>query len=396
MRKSAKFVLYGVVVASVVGGTAATAWANTDKTVAITVDGQARTIHTRAGTVGGALRDADIATGAHDVLAPAADSRIHDGSRVVLLKGRMLHLDIDGQARDVWTTAPTVDQALTELGFGADRTVSVSRSTRLPLTPTQIELLTPKKVTIVADKKTLHVITTQPTVAAVIADAGLRVGVHDRISATPASAPTDGEKVTITRIAYKTTSKKVKIPFATKTTRDSHHFVGTTIILKHGQSGVRKITYRLVYIDGELASKKVATKIVVKAPVTKVQKIGTKHHSTSSSSSGSSGSSSSAPVPSGSAQSIARAMVSDRGWSSSQFSCLIDLWNRESGWRTTAANPSGAYGIPQALPGSKMASAGPDWRHNATTQIKWGLGYISDRYGTPCGAWGHSQDTGWY
>ena len=61
-----------------------------------------------------------------------------------------------------------------------------------------------------------------------------------------------------------------------------------------------------------------------------------------------------------------------------------------------AANPSGAYGIPQALPGSKMASVGADWRDNAVTQIKWGLGYIADRYGSPCGAWAHSEGHGWY
>ncbi|WP_460354264.1 aggregation-promoting factor C-terminal-like domain-containing protein [Actinoallomurus acanthiterrae] len=102
-------------------------------------------------------------------------------------------------------------------------------------------------------------------------------------------------------------------------------------------------------------------------------------------------------VPANEAQKIARNMLSSFGWSpSSQFSCLVSLWNRESGWNTHAANPSGAYGIPQALPGSKMSSAGPDWRDNATTQIKWGLGYIKDRYSTPCGAWGHSQSTGWY
>jgi hypothetical protein len=103
------------------------------------------------------------------------------------------------------------------------------------------------------------------------------------------------------------------------------------------------------------------------------------------------------PTPSGTAQSIAKAMLSSFGWSpSSQFGCLVSLWNRESGWNTHASNPSGAYGIPQSLPGSKMASAGPDWQNNATTQIKWGLGYIKDRYSSPCGAWGHSQSTGWY
>jgi hypothetical protein len=102
-------------------------------------------------------------------------------------------------------------------------------------------------------------------------------------------------------------------------------------------------------------------------------------------------------VPANEAQRIARSMLPSYGWSpGSQFSCLVSLWNRESGWNVHAANPSGAYGIPQALPGSKMASAGPDWQNNATTQIKWGLGYIKSRYGTPCGAWGHSQSTGWY
>jgi hypothetical protein len=99
----------------------------------------------------------------------------------------------------------------------------------------------------------------------------------------------------------------------------------------------------------------------------------------------------------GSAQSIAYGMVSARGWSDEQFSCLVALWNKESGWRVNAYNrSSGAYGIPQALPGSKMGSAGADWETNAATQISWGLGYIGARYGTPCGAWAHSQSTGWY
>ena len=99
----------------------------------------------------------------------------------------------------------------------------------------------------------------------------------------------------------------------------------------------------------------------------------------------------------GSAQAIAYDMVRARGWGDDQFSCLVALWNKESGWRVNAYNrSSGAYGIPQALPGSKMGSAGADWETSAATQISWGLGYIGGRYGTPCGAWSHSQSTGWY
>jgi len=101
--------------------------------------------------------------------------------------------------------------------------------------------------------------------------------------------------------------------------------------------------------------------------------------------------------PAGNPQKIAAAMLGSFGWPSSEFGCLVSLWNLESGWNVYASNPStGAYGIPQALPGSKMASAGPDWQSNAATQIRWGLGYIKSLYGSPCGAWSHEQATGWY
>lgn len=104
-----------------------------------------------------------------------------------------------------------------------------------------------------------------------------------------------------------------------------------------------------------------------------------------------------ASAPSGSPQQIAEAMLGSFGWSSSQFSCLDPLWAHESGWSVTAYNAgTGAYGIPQALPGSRMASAGPDWQNNAATQIRWGLEYIKGTYGSPCAAWDHEQATGWY
>lgn len=104
-----------------------------------------------------------------------------------------------------------------------------------------------------------------------------------------------------------------------------------------------------------------------------------------------------AVTPSGSPRQVAQQMLSHYGWSQSQFSCLQPLWFHESGWNVTAENPSsGAYGIPQALPASQMASAGADWRTNAATQIRWGLNYIHSRYGSPCGAWSHEEAHGWY
>jgi hypothetical protein len=103
-----------------------------------------------------------------------------------------------------------------------------------------------------------------------------------------------------------------------------------------------------------------------------------------------------AAAPTGTPQQIAQGMLASYGWGQDQWSCLDQLWQQESGWSVTAANPSGAYGIPQALPGSKMASAGSDWQTDATTQIKWGLGYIQSVYGTPCSAWSHEESAGWY
>ena len=100
-------------------------------------------------------------------------------------------------------------------------------------------------------------------------------------------------------------------------------------------------------------------------------------------------------APSG-AQQIAEQMLAQYGWAG-QFSCLDSLWAQESGWNLYAENPSsGAYGIPQALPGSKMASAGSDWESDAATQISWGLGYIRAMYGSPCAAWGHEEAADWY
>ena len=96
-------------------------------------------------------------------------------------------------------------------------------------------------------------------------------------------------------------------------------------------------------------------------------------------------------------QEIAHAMLLREGESVAEWNCLDELWGRESGWETTVTNASsGAYGIPQALPAWKMASAGSDWRTNPVTQIKWGLGYIADAYGTPCAALSHSNSYGYY
>ncbi len=105
----------------------------------------------------------------------------------------------------------------------------------------------------------------------------------------------------------------------------------------------------------------------------------------------------SGPVSSGPVVTAGLDMAAARGWTGAQAHCLNLLWTRESGWRIVwNMQGSGAYGIPQALPASKMASAGADYMTNPATEIRWGLGYIAGRYGDPCGAWNHETDKGWY
>lgn len=99
----------------------------------------------------------------------------------------------------------------------------------------------------------------------------------------------------------------------------------------------------------------------------------------------------------GSTVATANRLAATAGWGGAQTTCLDELWTRESRFEVTAVNPqSGAYGIPQALPATKMAAAGPAWRTDAATQIRWGLGYIRATYGSPCAAWAHEQTDGWY
>lgn len=95
-------------------------------------------------------------------------------------------------------------------------------------------------------------------------------------------------------------------------------------------------------------------------------------------------------------QNYAHNLVLSYGWSEADFTALVSLWNAESGWNVHASNSSGAYGIPQALPGSKMSAFGSDWASNGQTQIKWGLSYIKSTYGSPSAAWGNFCSRGWY
>lgn len=383
MLRSVKYGLYGTALAGVVAGTVAFTLGPAAKTVRLVVDGRTQTVHTKDSTVGQVLADAGYHVDGHDLVAPAPSASVTDGSTIVFKRGRLLHLDVDGTTRDVWTTAGTVAEAMNDLGYSTQAFTSVSRAHRLPLSGTDIEIRMPKFVVVYHDGARSALRTTDTTVREALRDMSLHLGRYDRVS-EPLSTPiTKRTIVRIQRVKHSVITRRRAIPFRTRTVHDPKLLQGHSTTVVRGRDGVVELRWAAVYVDGKLAGKTELPPRVLRRPVTEVRHDGTKPP----------------PIPtSGPPQAIARAMMlRDYGWGSDQFSCLVQMWTRESHWSTSATNPStGAYGIPQALPGSKMASAGPDWQTSATTQIRWGLGYIASRYGTPCSAWGFWQSNGWY
>src|SRR5262249_31428975 len=162
-----------------------------NKSITLKVDGQSRSIHTSAGTVAGALRSAHISVGPHDLLAPSENSKLHGGTEIVLRRGHLLHLKVNGVVQDLWVNADSVQEAMQQLGFSSSAYVSVSRSQRLDAAATSLTISSPKRLTILVDGQTVAAMSAGPTVRDALIDAGILVGPNDRV--IPSGALRDGE-----------------------------------------------------------------------------------------------------------------------------------------------------------------------------------------------------------
>jgi resuscitation-promoting factor RpfB len=385
VQRSFTYGLYGAVLAGIIGGPVA--WGQVDKTVQLVVDGQSRAVNTSAADVQGVLAAAGYHAGPHDLVAPAASAPVHDGSRVVLRRGRLLILDVNGVRTRIWTTAATVREAVGQLGYAEADFISVSRSQRLPLTPTDVTVRTPMQLMVVHDGMRQEVTTTAGDASQLFADLGVRMRSSDRLSVSATAPLRAGETIRLTRVDRRTITKTVAVPFPTRKIADAKMASGRTVVVTPGRNGSKRISYAMIYVDGKYAGRTKTGSVMVKAPRRQVVHYGTKHVAPKVPVV------SGTPVSPGSAQALARSLLGNYGWGDDQWGCLQTIWNHESGWRVHAANPSGAYGIPQALPGSKM---GPGWQDDAGVQIRWGLGYIKARYVSPCGAWSFWQGHNWY
>lgn len=381
LPRAVRRALHGVVVLALAGGTLAVVDAH--KTVTIDYDGQVRTVDAYGATVGDVLRYHRIPVGDGDLVQPAASAAATDGGEVVVRSSREVTVEIDGETLTFATTARTVGELLAAMGPRGDRALATaSRSAVLGREPVRVSTF--KTVRVAVDGSVLPLRTAQATVRDVLADVGITLGPDDRTSVPLGAAAVDGMVVLVSRGDTASDQVREVLPFETERIESPELPKGYEVVRTRGRPGEAVSTYEVRTLAGAEVERTLVSRQVTREPVDEVVVVGTMDVTT-------------VAVDPGSARALGRALAAERGWGDTQYACLDKLWTKESNWRWNAENPSsGAYGIPQALPGTKMASAGSDWRTNPATQIRWGLGYIAGRYGSPCSAWSHSVSVGWY
>ncbi len=264
-------------------------YANLNKSVTLSVDGQSSQVRTSADTVGALLKSKGIEVTSHDVVAPNLDAKVAEGTRVAVKFGRQVTFTIDGAEHTIWTTATTVDEALRALAidlFGAE--LSASRSSGIGRQGLTIIIATEKTIVIIDAGKKRTITTTGQTLADALAAAKITVDHDDKLSASPDTRLVDGTKFTFTRVDIKSMTKKVKVDFDTTRKKTSSLNKGVTKIDTRGVSGIRAVTYKLVRHNGEIVKRTKIKSKLLKKPVTEVILVGTKTVSRSSGSSSSS------------------------------------------------------------------------------------------------------------
>ena len=447
-------VVLGVAALASVGvlGIAGVGVASSHTTVMLEVNGVSRPVTAWGNTVADALKVANVSVGSGDLVQPGVAETVREGDTIVVRTSKAYTVTVDGEPRTLWTTAASADSILADAApMGTTVTLAADRSaSRDELTP----LVSRARNVIVNADGTTREVAVRPGQDArgILEAAGVSVHALDRV--TVENDATGELAITVSRVTRGQATETVDIPFSETTTTSSDMFVGESQVTTTGVNGVTTWTVWQEKDGDQVLTSVPITEHSTSQPVTQVRSEGTKEatptalvaagidpkatleektesdgttsvryraklgsistkeeiaeitgeaknadQATAAAAAAAAAEAGAVPTTySGEdPRSLAKPLVAAQGWSDSEYQCLVLLWNRESQWNPYAENSSsGAYGIPQALPGSKMASAGADWRTNPITQINWGIGYIKGRYGTPCSAWAHSNAVGWY
>ncbi|GAA3884865.1 resuscitation-promoting factor [Streptomyces lacrimifluminis] len=300
-----------LVVAFLAGGT--TAFVAKDKAIELNVDGKPRTLHTFADDVTELLADEGVAVGAHDVVAPAPGTELASGDEVRVHYGRPVRITLDGEQREVWTTAHTVEAALAEFGVRVEGAyLSLARSRKIGRQGLTIDVRTERTVTIMADGRARTIRTNAATVGEAVEAAGITLRGEDTLSVAAASFPRDGQTVTVLRITGSKEVREELIPYDVRRTQDASLFKGTEVVDQAGRPGLRRVTFALRSVNGVKQKPRRVRTEVVREPRAQLVRVGSK------------------PLPT----SVQGADHLDWG---SLAAC-------ESGGRPNAVDPSGTYG----------------------------------------------------
>ena len=361
---------------------------NGERLLTVHDGGVDRVILTRATNLSDAFKEADITLDPQDLVEPGLDHElVASNYDINVYRARPVTI-VDGSVRQKvlspYQTAPQIAQQAGITLYPEDQADVDVSTVNAGYQDVGLQMTVDRAMpfTFVLYGKTMTARTQATTVEAMLKEKDITLGPNDRVSVDGSTAISPDLTVRVWREGKQTVTVDEEVSFETETIKDADRPTSYKEVKTPGTKGSRSVTYEVTVQDGQEVARTEIASLVTKEPVKQVEVVGSK-----------------LPTPTNptEAQALGHQMMLDFGYGEDQWPCLYNLWMRESGWRTTAGNvSSGAYGIPQALPASKMAVYGADYLTNASVQITWGLNYIKGRYSTPCGAWDSFQAKGWY
>lgn len=275
MKNGLKTLLIGGIgIATLTVGGVGTAMA--DNEISLTIDGQQETVHHFGGTINDMLDKRDIHVTDHDQVIPDASQQLHDGENVTVRYGRQVTAIYNGEPRSLWTTSYRMPDILAELQVAAEAALSVDRSMTVGREGITFTAVTPRNVTLVVDGTTRQLVSTDPSVGALLANQGVTLGADDETSAPTDSLPTEGMTLAVKRghVEEKTVDEAIK--FTTVKEEDASMSEGTTKVKTPGVDGARTVTYRIKTLDGQEAKREELSQTVHSEPTAEVVIVGTK------------------------------------------------------------------------------------------------------------------------
>lgn len=422
------------------------------KSVAMIINGKTHIVSTYSTNPIRLLEEQHVPVKTHDQIISSSGDILTNHSTVTVRSAYQTSITVDGVTIPFWTVATSVDQLIGFFKANAKNASRITVNLQNIYDKLTCGLSINKKgpISVIADRKTRIVQNGDLPASAILDSQGIVLGKEDRVSVEE----DDGNTVLrVSRVTHGKETRTVSLPFATQTVVDPKLPANSRVVQQVGVNGEREDVYNVTYVDGKAESATLVSQNLVKPAVNQVIAVGkaapapihknntntqkskqskqqtnaqhkkqnteqpAKQKKKNSQQQTQQQTASAAPAPAANppapapssnpdslvhatpeqAKLFAQGAAAQMGWTGKEWEDLLWLWNRESGWRWNAENPSShAYGIPQALPGNKMSSAGANWHEDAAIQISWGLSYIKSKYKTPSGAVKHSREIGWY